>query len=415
MSTFTGWLDSTYSISLEGAHQNVFSRYYTEWLSTEVVGSESVSSWLVTELSSDQLAAFESAEFKVVMNQNSVDGAPYLQFSDGSTFGLEALFAEMSKESFTWQQGKATQERWYFDEFVAPGAPVNQSPTDIHLAIDLVLAASLSSGTTTGVDGATIGTLIATDPDAGDTHTFAIEGDNPGDRFVIDGDQLKLAAGKEIKEGDGTFSVTIKVTDSAGNTYYETFSFTAGGTISRGNNTLDGSEAGGDGILTDPTVGDDVIFGFTGNDTLGTNSTGTSGDDAIFGGAGNDSLFGGDGDDQLFGGDGNDALHGGKGSDVLSGGAGNDTFFWKTGDMDGGAVDTITDWGNGNDKLNIADLLEGFGEDSVLSDFVQVTNDGTHTTVRVDVDGGADNFVDLVVFENVVMDFNNLSGMIVTE
>ncbi|CAK0756112.1 exported hypothetical protein [Gammaproteobacteria bacterium] len=78
-------------------------------------------------------------------------------------------------------------------------------------------------------------------------------------------------------------------------------------------------------------------------------TTGSSGDDGIWGGggtldggAGNDRLYGTGGVDILRGGNGNDFLIGGGGDDTLTGGAGNDIFYYYAGGA-GQGVDTITD------------------------------------------------------------------------
>ena len=55
-----------------------------------------------------------------------------------------------------------------------------------------------------------------------------------------------------------------------------------------------------------------------------------------------------------------------------------------------------------NDKLDISDLLSLY--DSVtdaITDFVQITDNGVHTTVAVDADGGADNFQDVVQLSSI--------------
>ncbi|HTL58763.1 MAG TPA: calcium-binding protein [Candidatus Limnocylindrales bacterium] len=64
-------------------------------------------------------------------------------------------------------------------------------------------------------------------------------------------------------------------------------------------------------------VGDDVIYGGDGNDTI--NGT-LGGNNQLFGEAGNDTLNGGPGDERLYGGTGNDTLRGNGGNDVLDGG-----------------------------------------------------------------------------------------------
>ena len=69
--------------------------------------------------------------------------------------------------------------------------------------------------------GAVVGDLSTTDVDS-NSFTYTIISD-PDSKFVIDGSQLKLAAGVDA-ETSTAHSVTIEVTDGGGNTYQETFS-----------------------------------------------------------------------------------------------------------------------------------------------------------------------------------------------
>ncbi|MGL6213029.1 calcium-binding protein [Billgrantia desiderata] len=417
--------------------QNVFSKEYTAWLSS-MLGDPDVTAWLETQLDEDMLEAFLLGHYTVELNQNSIDGAPYLTFDNGGSFELTALFSG-EKSSFEWTKGKATQERWFFDSYSVPGGEVeNQAPTDIRLSISPDLASAVQgttsgshdvpANTTTG-SGTVIGTLSAADTDEGDTHVFEIVAD-PTDRFmIVDGNVLKLQEGKEIQEDDGSFDLTLKVTDSAGNEFYETFTFH---TAPPGNNgdEVTGTNLGGNGTEEDPRTGDDIIFGFRGGDMLNLLVEddlflfGTSGDDSLFGGRGNDTLYGGEGDDQLFGGAGNDVLIGGAGADILSGGDGNDTFKWLAGDMAGTTdehFDKILDWSNGSNKLDIAELLSDFGFNSQnhdLADWVQVTSDGTDTTIAVATsvaDAEAGSHSNLVLLEGVVTDFDGLVGKLIVD
>jgi Ca2+-binding RTX toxin-like protein len=122
----------------------------------------------------------------------------------------------------------------------------------------------------------------------------------------------------------GTFSVTTKATDVAGNTS----PLSAASNIIAGNgsaNTLNG------------TTNKDILVGYAGNDTLD-------------GGNEDDILLGGDGADSLSGGNGADILVGGSGQDTLTGGNGKDRFDLAgtktTGsdiitDFNGGQADTL--------------------------------------------------------------------------
>ena len=94
-------------------------------------------------------------------------------------------------------------------------------------------------------------------------------------------------------------------------------------------------------------AGNDTLAGDDGNDEL----DGDAGNDRLLGGAGNDDLDGGSGFDFLHGGTGRDTLDGGAGADTLTGGAGADVFEFELGD----GRDRITDFRNGEDRLDIDD------------------------------------------------------------
>ncbi len=153
--------------------------------------------------------------------------------------------------------------------------------------------------------------------------------------------------------------------------------------------------------------GDDYVEGNDGNDNI----YGYNGVDTIYGGSGNDTLRGGNHDDVLYGEDGNDillgennddTLIGGLGIDTLTGGGGYDTFtFLAASSFDN--VDTITDFNTTYDAIDISDVLSGYDPlTDAITDFVQITDDGTDSTLFVDADGGADNFVAIALIDNKV-------------
>jgi len=118
-----------------------------------------------------------------------------------------------------------------------------------------------------------------------------------------------------------------------------------------GNETLTGSSLAdiiyaGDGDNTvNSGAGDDVVFGGDGKDFIQAGA----GNDLIYSGAGDDLLSGGEGDDIIVAGAGNDTISGDAGDDIISGGSGDDVFQFKA----GFGHDTITDFGDGHDKINI--------------------------------------------------------------
>jgi Ca2+-binding RTX toxin-like protein len=103
---------------------------------------------------------------------------------------------------------------------------------------------------------------------------------------------------------------------------------------------------------------DDILTGTSGNDTI----NGLEDDDVLRGLRGNDILNGDDDNDVLNGGKGFDTLNGGLGDDNLIGGVGNDVFILGA----GFGVDTISDFGNGQDTIQLINGLT-FGELSISS------------------------------------------------
>lgn len=79
-------------------------------------------------------------------------------------------------------------------------------------------------------------------------------------------------------------------------------------------------------------------------------SSGSTGNDLLFGSAYADTLRGEIGNDSLYGGDGNDRLDGGPNGDLMEGGLGNDIYvvddFWDVvvNEIPGGGIDTIESW-----------------------------------------------------------------------
>ncbi|WP_455003818.1 spherulation-specific family 4 protein, partial [Cardiobacterium hominis] len=95
---------------------------------------------------------------------------------------------------------------------VQPQSSTNQAPTDISLDNDKVAE---------GKDGAAIGKLTTTDPDAGDKHTYKVS----DDRFEVTNDgTLKLKDGKHLDYANEK-TVTLQVTtdDGHGGSYNKTF------------------------------------------------------------------------------------------------------------------------------------------------------------------------------------------------
>ncbi len=136
--------------------------------------------------------------------------------------------------------------------------------------------------------------------------------------------------------------------------------------------------------------GDDIVLGGNGDDSLTGGSvslfTIPSDDDYIDGGNGNDRLLGVYGDDTLVGGNGDDRLNGEAGANLLTGGNGNDIFqFGFTVPLAPVVFigqDTITDFGDGDDIINLQGLNR-FGRLDLAYEFIgQEAFSGTRPEVR---------------------------------
>jgi len=137
--------------------------------------------------------------------------------------------------------------------------------------------------------GAVIGDLTVTDPDAGNTHTFAVD----DARFEVVAGQLKLKAGVSLDhETAATVNVAVTATDGGGLSKAQAFSITV--TDVAETTTIVGT-AGADTINFPAGLDDFIITGLAGNDTINT-------------GIGNDIIRPGEGADTVNTGAGNDIV-----------------------------------------------------------------------------------------------------------
>ena len=93
---------------------------------------------------------------------------------------------------------------------------------------------------------------------------------------------------------------------------------------------------------------------------------------------------------------------GNGGQDTLYGQDGADIFILKQ-DTAFDAVTVIDDFDTAEgDVINLSDILDMYDPlTDVLTDFVQITDNGTDSSLAVDIDGGADNFVQIATLLNV--------------
>ena len=147
--------------------------------------------------------------YSLVAGTGDVDNASFNIFGDVLRATNNLVFATKSSYSV---RIRSTDQGGLFTEktFVITVTDVNRAPTDI----------SLSSSTTPENAGtnAAIGEFSATDPDIGDTFTFALvagTGDTDNAAFTIDGSTLRASNSFDF-ETKSSYSIRIRSTDQDG-------------------------------------------------------------------------------------------------------------------------------------------------------------------------------------------------------
>ena len=131
--------------------------------------------------------------------------------------------------------------------------------------------------------------------------------------------------------------------------------------------------------------------------------TGGTGNDYVLGSAGSDVIDTKNGNDIIDGLAGDDKITGGPGADALTGGLGADEFFWNSASEGQffSLLDSVTDFSTvEGDVLNFSGFITLGGGN--VNDFVQLADNGSDTTVKVDADGlaGGANFTELVLLQD---------------
>ncbi|MDC8448276.1 MAG: DUF4347 domain-containing protein [Nitrospira sp.] len=146
----------------------------------------------------------------------------------------------------------------YDEMFTINLTNVNDAPTDLSLSANTV-AENAANGTV-------VGTVTGTDPDSGDTKSYSLT-DAAGGRFAIDSATgvITVADGTLLNyENTSSHDVTVRVTDSGGLTYDETFTINltdvneAPTSISLNSNTVEENAANGTVVGTASTMDQDA-------------------------------------------------------------------------------------------------------------------------------------------------------------
>jgi Ca2+-binding RTX toxin-like protein len=180
--------------------------------------------------------------------------------------------------------------------------------------------------------------------------------------------------------------VVVEESGSGTDTVFATINFTLGANVE--NLYLMPHSNAREGIGND--LNNAIGLANTGNDKLGVRDQ-------------NLVLSGMGGDDTLSGGSGDDLLTGGTGRDLLTGGSGDDRYVY-TQLKDAG--DTITDFSNGKDVLDLRDLFGSFDAivaDPIAAGYLRLTRVGGNTQVEIDPDGkkGKTGFTTLVTVNGI--------------
>jgi len=163
--------------------------------------------------------AGDTFTYSLVAGAGDTDNASFnvsgsaLRISASPDFEAKASYSIRVR---TTDQGSLTYE----ETFTITVDNLNEAPTDISL--------TPSSLQENNAIGAVVGTLAAIDPDAGDTHTFALvagAGDGDNADFSVSGASLQLDVSADF-ETKSSYSVRVQAEDAAGATFEKAITVT---------------------------------------------------------------------------------------------------------------------------------------------------------------------------------------------
>ena len=146
----------------------------------------------------------DNADFTIAGNELRL--TPGADFETQSSYSIRVIATDAGTTGLTREE-----------VFVITVTNANEAPTDSALS-----AVSIEEN---NAANATVGSLSATDPDAGDTHTFTLvsgAGDTDNASFTIAGDELKLTPGADF-EIQNSYSMRVRATDAGGLSFEEQF------------------------------------------------------------------------------------------------------------------------------------------------------------------------------------------------
>jgi hemin uptake protein HemP len=161
----------------------------------------------------------ESFTYALVSGTGSTDNSSF--GISGSNLETASIFNYESQSSYSIRvRTTDTGGETYEEAFTITITDANDPPTNITLS-NVSIAENQSSGTT-------VGTFSTTDPDSGDSFTYALvsgTGSTDNSSFSISGSNLETAAIFN-HEPQSSYSIRVRTTDSGGETYEEAFTIT---------------------------------------------------------------------------------------------------------------------------------------------------------------------------------------------
>ena len=183
-------------------------------LAPSSVDENQASGTTVGTLSATDAETGQTYTFSLVTGVGDTDNAAFT--IDSTTLKTAAVFDFETKSSYSVRvraTDNGTPAQSFEEQLTITVSNVNEAPTDITLT---------NSSVDENLPAATVGTLGATDPDAGQSFTFTLvagTGDTDNGSFTIDGTTLKTAASFDY-EAKSSYTILVRATDN-GNLFRE--------------------------------------------------------------------------------------------------------------------------------------------------------------------------------------------------
>ena len=321
---------------------------------------------------------------EVIRNAQQIDNDVLLTFGPNSTVLLQNIeqsdllltdFLAASNETILWDG---------FSDVVADDIGIDTIDlsgvsTGVVIDLDIGNDSEIGLGQTGAIldipNGVTIATVFDIESVIGSAGDDIIFGNNENNQiFAGDGDDLvqTYAGTNFIDGGSGIDTISFAGLSTGIDLSLSIFDRDFDPNI-RNFERIIGTDV--DDVISGINAPDGFIDGGAGNDII----SGMNFDDVLVGGAGADIIDGGE--------RGSDTLEGGLGDDILTG---DDSTFIRNADVfvfdENSDNDTITDFGFGDDVLDVTAFGAGFNVDAVIAGAQQVGNDvmitlGTNSTV----------------------------------